>query len=70
MEVTWNANADNLLKGFRGPRKTVRNNIEPYSLETKMRILEEEFYALENEYMDATLDFLTVTNEYGVKVIT
>lgn len=71
MEVTWNINRENLLKGFSGAQKNiVKHEFEPYSLETKIKILEEEFHTLEREYIDATLDFLTVTNEYGVNVIT
>ena len=71
MEVTYNVKLENLLKGSDNePKIVIPEEKPPYSLETKIKVLEEESYALEREFMNETLTFLTTTNEYGVNIIT
>lgn len=71
MEVTYNIKLENLLNCNDSESKIViPEEKKPYSFKTKIKVLEEETYALEREFMNETLRFLTTINEYGVNVIT
>ena len=63
MEVTYNTKLENLLQvNASEPRIVIPEEKTQYTLETRIKVLEEEIYALESEFMEATLEFMTTTN--------